>query len=318
MRSTDPSVSPAALSLVLNALETSFPITRRSLSKDLGLGLSTVTRALSTCVSYGILTCEAGTDPESGRPCRAYVPTKGLLLPLLTLSHGSGAVRVLDTSLSPARTAVTELHPSAPPEEAARILSHRLLTMLRGCTSDENVVSPVLLADSELPVGVLQNAVTHTLGKAPLAVISPEDGIARAMRHSHFPREVTSMLFLSVGESSHACLLLRSETDTWSPSPLGRGLSHSLTRALRGAEPSSEGVVRVTAVFLTDLCRFLTPDLIYVEDPRGLLPDKDFFLPLLPDGMEILVDHAPRDLILAEYGAALAGRRMVWDKILSL
>ena len=124
------------------------------------------------------------------------------------------------------------------------------------------------------------------------------------------------MLFLSVGKSSHACLLLRSEADTWCPSPLGRGLSHSLTRTLRTTEPSAEGVVRVTAVFLTDLCRFLTPDLIYVEDPRGLLPDKDFFRPLLPDGMEILIDHAPRDLIRAEYGAALTGRRLLWNKIL--
>ena len=320
MRPTDSSVSPAALSLVLDALETECPITRKSLAKVTGLGLSTVGRALSACMTHGILSCEAGIDPDGGRPCRTYTPAGGLLLPLLTLTRSHGCIRILDTTLHPAHTAVTELHPAAPTEEAARILARRLVIMLRGCNHG-SVASPVLLTDPSLPSSVLRDSITHTLGTPPLTLLSHEEAVARALGCVGIPRTASSVLFLSVGEGAHACLLLREGAGKWCPSPLGRGLTHTLTRTLRAAEPCAEGARRATVVFLTDLCRFMTPDLIYVEDPRGILPDKDFFAPLLLDGVRILVggtgNGRPTDsLTMAERGAALVGRRMLWDRIL--
>ena len=317
MRSTDPSISSAALSHVLDALEVSCPITRRALAEATGLGLSTVGRALSTCVSHGILTNKMGTDPTVGRACSAYIPAEGLLLPLLTLTRGHSTIRILDTALNPVHTAVTELHPAAPTEEAVRILSRRLVALLRGYSGRDHrhVASPILLADNDLPAEVLRDTVTHALGTAPLAILRHEDTVARALGRMGTPKAADSILFLSVGEHPHACLLLRDGAGEWSPSSLGRGLTHTLTRTLRAADSSAEGVRRATAVLLTDLCRFLSPDLIHVEDPRRILPDNDFFAPLLPDGVGILVGGGD-GLTIAEYGAALTGRRMLWDKIL--
>ena len=60
MRSTDPSISPAALSLILDALEVSLPTTRRAVAEATGLGQSTVNRAVSACLTHSILRYEIG------------------------------------------------------------------------------------------------------------------------------------------------------------------------------------------------------------------------------------------------------------------
>ena len=310
-----PSISSAALTRILDALEVSLPTTAKALAKATRLGPSTVTRAVSTCLAHDILHSETGMSPDSGRPCRLLFPDKNLLLPLLTLTREYGVIRVLDMNLTPMATATVELYPASPPEESARLLARRLLILLRGCGKGA-VTAPVLVTDGTLPTHVLRDELAHSLGQAPLAILSHGEAVARAVKSLPLPTEAKSLLFASVGEGAHACLLLKEGDGLWHPSPLGNGLTHTLLRTLRTAEPSSEGIRRGTAVFLTELCRFLCPDLIYIEDGRSIIPNGSFYTPLLPDGVEILVSHAKNGLTMSEQGVALTGRRILWDKIL--
>jgi hypothetical protein len=145
--------------------------------------------------------------------------------------------------------------------------------------------------------------------------MSRGEAVARSMTVKERSRKDTSLLFLSVSEEPHACLLLRGGNGRWMPSSLGENLTNTLFRSLRGTV-SAEALRRGTAVFLTDLCRFLRPDRIWIEDPRGVFSDSGMITALLPRDAEVTV-LSPRDgLTVAEEGAALAGRRMLWEQIL--
>ena len=316
MSPTNPALSPAALSHILDALESVSPATVKALSEATGLGQTTISRAAALGISRGALAYKKSTDPASGRSCRAFVPAKGLLLPVLTLTRGYGSVRIVDTELNPVGTAVTELDPTAPPEEAARLLARRCLTLVRGLGSAGSVTAPVLLVGQGLSADILREAVTDTMGVQPLAVMRHAEAVARAVTVRGPSRKAASLLFLSVGEDTHACLLLRDGEGRWVPSSLGENLTPALSRTLRGTAPSTEGIRRGTAVFLTELCRFIRPDRIEIEDPRGAFPDGGVLASLLPSGVEAEVVSNRDGLTVAEEGAALAGRRMLWEKVL--
>jgi hypothetical protein len=143
------------------------------------------------------------------------------------------------------------------------------------------------------------------------------EAVARAMTVKDRSRKDTSLLFLSVGGDAHACLLLRDGSGRWISSSLGENLTHTLSHTLRGTVPSAEALRRVTAVFLTDLCRFLRPDRIWIEDPRGVFSDSGMITALLPRDVEVTVASQRDGLSVAEEGAALTGRRMLWDQILT-
>ena len=314
MRSSSLSLSPAALTRILDAAESSFPVTRRALSEATGLGLSTVARAEALCLSRGIWRYADGTDPVSGRACRTLLPTGKLLIPLLTVTRERGVVRVVDTAMEVIASAVTELHPAAPPEESARLLCRRGMTLLRGCSAAGRITAPILLADGPA-AAVLNEAAQDVMGASPLAVMSQAEAVSHAARAGALPTAGESLLFVSVGGVPHACLLLLDGAGRWRPTSLGDGLTATLTRALRGSDPSAEGIRRAVAVFLAELCRFLRPDAICLEDPRGILPDGSAYEPLLPEGVAVAVKRG-EGLTAAESGGALAGRRMLWEKIL--
>jgi len=318
MSPTNPALSPAALSRILDALESLSPATVKALSEATRLGQTTISRAAALGISRGALAYKKSTDPISGRPCRVLVPAKGLLLPVLTLTRSYGSVRIVDTELNPVGTAVTELDPTAPPEEAARLLARRCLTLARGLGSTGRVTAPVLLVGQGLSAGILREAVADTMGVQPLAVMSHAEAVARAVTVRNFTPNAASLLFLSVGEDTHACLLLRGGEGRWVPSSLGENLTPALSRALRGTAPSAEGIRRGTAVFLTELCRFIRPDGIRIEDPRGVFPDGEVLASLLPPGVEAEVVSNRDGLTVAEEGAALTGRRMLWEKVLGM
>ena len=317
MRPAQLSLSDAALSEILDAAEASFPTTRRALSEATGLGLSTVTRAESLCLSRGIWRRAPGVDPISGRPCRILRPAEDLLLPLLTLTRESGTVRVVDTALEVRASAVTTLHPAAPPEETLRLLCRRFLSLLRGCGDGGQVTAPVLLVEPSYPAAVpaLRDVVADALGRPPLAVMSHGEAVSRALRLGACADRGDSLLFLSVGPGPHACLLLR-DGRVWKPSPLGDNLTATLSRVLQKQEPSAEGIRRGVATFLTELCRFLRPDRICLEDTRGILPDGEVLAALLPEGVEVTVFPVAEGLTTAETGGVLAGRRMLWERML--
>jgi hypothetical protein len=315
MSSAKPAISPAALALVLDAMESVSPATVKALSEAAELGQTTVSRAAALCRSRGVLAYRKSTDPVSGRPCRALVPATGLLLPLLTVTRDTGIIRAVNMGLKPVGTAVTELDPTAPPEEVARLLTRRCLALLRGLGGSGHVTSPILLAEPGPSARVLREAVADTLGVQPLVVMSRGEAVARSMTVKERSCKDTSLLFLSVSEEPHACLLLRDGNGRWMPSSLGENLTHTLFRSLRGTV-SAEALRRGTAVFLTDLCRFLRPDRIWIEDPRGVFSDSGMITALLPRDVEVTVLSPHDGLSVSEEGAALAGRRMLWEQIL--
>ena len=310
------SVSPTALSALLDAVEITSPATLKSLSAATGLGLSTVARAADLCMRRRILRYGTAADPVSGRACRILLPAEGLLLPVLTLTGGFGSAAVTDMGLTPLCRAVTEFSAATPPEEQARLLAGRCLTLSRGCAGDRQVAAPILVTGEGTEAALFCKAVTDTLGSPPLVLPNLGEATARGLRGLTIPSEADSLLFLSVREGAYATLLLREGDGSWSPSSLGRGLTATLTRALRTCDPSAEGVRRGIAVYLTELCRFLSPGMILLEDPRGVCPDGDLLASLLPDGAEIRVIPPQNGLTVAERGAATEGRRRLWEEIM--
>ena len=308
-------VSTSALSLVLDALEQGTPATRRSLAAATGLGLSTVTRAVTACQSCGILCTRSGIDPVSGRACSLFHPTDGFLIPVVSVSPSHGVIRVLDTDLTPVGTAVTEFFPASHPDDTSRMLAHRCRALLRGCfrQGEIGVAAPILLMADGLCEHTLRRAMENALGLPPLGVMSYGEAAARALGRISRPFEGDSLLLVSVGEPWHACLLLRDGEGKWKPSSLGKGLTTALTRTVRDSRGSMR---RGVAVFLSELCRYLRPDGILLEDFHMVMPEDGGVESLLPAWVKLTV-YAGRDgLSLAEEGAALAGRRMLWDQIL--
>ncbi len=313
-------VSASALLRVLNALEQNSPATLRRLARDTGLGITTVTRAVREAVRMGILGWDEGTDPESGRPCRVAVPASAAILPVLCLTRGRGSVLAVDMALRPLGAAVTELNPAVAPEENLRLLCRRGMTLLRGCAkvSGLAVAAPVLLTEDGIPHrAALSEAVTDAMGVSPSAIAGYGEAVARGVYGEPLPEGCTSLLFLRVGEGNFACLLLRDQEKAWVVSPLGRGLTATLARCLRSSGNSAEALRRGIAGFLTDLCRFVCPDLILIEDTRGILPSAENRPGYLPEGVQVILrTNDTEALTAAERGAALLGRRVLWDRIL--
>lgn len=312
------SVSPAALSAVLDAVEVVPPATLKSISEATGLGLSTVTRAADLCMVRRILRYRNASDPVTGRACRVLVPAEGVLLPVLTLSGGFGSVAVTDMSLTPLYRSAAEFSPSSPPEEQARLLCGRCLTLLRGCGGDRQVAAPILVTGEGMETASVRRAVTDSMGASPLVLTERGEAVSRGIKGSTVSQAADSLLFLSVGEGSYATLLLRDGDGSWSPSSLGRGLTATLVRSLREAAPSAEGVRRGIAVYLTELCRFLSPRRIVIEAPNGVLPDGELLSSLLPEGAEVCAVPSPNGLTVAERGAATEGRRRLWNEIMGI
>lgn len=320
MSDTHSPVSHATLTHVLDTLESRGPTALRELSEGMEISPSTAARAVGRLTESGILTLSEGRDPQSGRIRRVASPAPAAVLSVLSLRRGKGYIRALDCGLNHLGTAITELNPAVPPEENLRLLCRRGMTLLRGCAGASGlpVAAPVLLVEEETPNrGALTEAVADAMGVAPLAVISDQEAIARGLRREALPQSVASLLFLRVGEGDRTALLLRAGGG-WVASPLGRGLTATLGQYLPSAGSSCEAVRRGAVGFLADLCRFLTPDLVMMEDARGCLPDAEVVGGLLPHGVEVRLRIADADtLSMAEVGAALLGRRMLWDSLIA-
>lgn len=320
MNPTHTAVSPSALSRVLDAMDGRDTVTLRALSEQTGLGATTVSRAVQKATRLGILSIDEGTDPVSGRPCHTVAPAASVILPILTLNQGCGTVRATDPRLTPLGCAVSELNPAMAPEENLRLLCRRGMALLRGCAHGTGwgVSAPVLVTDTESAIqSGLSEAIAAVMGVPPMVSLTYGEAIARGLSAMDLPRKASTLLFLRTGEGAFACILCRDGAFRWQESPLGRSLSAVLSRYPASAG-GAEGAIRWGAVsFVTDLCRFLSPDLLVWEDPRHDGPSEEALRPLLPGGISIAVHKTPaHGLSLAEYGAALTGRRILWDKLL--
>lgn len=322
MNQTDPSVSSPALRLVLDALETEGTHTRRSLAEATRLSDSTVSRAIRLGIRRGLLIRKEGADPVSGRPCRHILPAPGLLIPLLSLYPHHGSLRVLNPGLIPEGSTSVELNPAFTPEENLRLLCRRGLPLLRGMATRTglSVTSPILVSDkASAPAATLAACLTDTVGLPPLLMPDRDDCIARALSAGALPqkRDAASALFMRVGNGDHACILLRTPQGGWTVSSLGHRLTPGLRRTLPASNCPPELLRRSVIDLLAELCRFLSPDIILLEDARGILPTEEEWRRLLPEGSPVVIlSPGEGGLTLAERGAALLGRRALWDRIL--
>lgn len=309
-------VSNPALRRILAALEPSRPLPLRAIAEATDLSPSTVARAVAELTALGILAEDEGIDPAGRRPCRVILPASVAVLPVLAVSEAHGEVTALDLAAHTLGVASVELDPSLPPEEGLRLLCRRAMPLLRGCAAATglSVCAPVLLTDRSGTFSA--EAVTDTVGLPPLATVGYGEAVAAAAGYQSLPEEAASLLHIH-GADRRVSLLTRCAKESWSLSPAGERLTHVLTRYTADSV-GPDALRKGTARFLRELCGFLAIDCILAEDPSGVLPSPEEARLLLPDETAWIRRQAHEgEPSLAVLGAFTAGRRLLWEKILS-
>ncbi len=318
MSLTEPSLSPKTLAGILDALERKGPLSRRELAALASVSPSTVSRAAEYLTGVGVLT------PSSPQTEQRTAPTlaPAAVLPVLTLRRGQGSVHALNARLELLGTSVTELNPDGNREECLRLLCRRAMTLLSGCAkaSALPVAAPVLLVErDESAQGRWRETVTDTMGVAPLAMIREDTAIAYGLPREALPENAASLLYLRTGEMNSAYLLARSDTGDWVKSPPKQTLGEALTRYLRREDGAAEAQRRGVLRFIRDLSGFTRPDLLLLEDPRGLFRKENPWREALPEGVELIHRKSPpTGLSLPITGAAEYARRLLWEKMAGL
>jgi hypothetical protein len=196
------------------------------------------------------------------------------------------------------------------------------MTLLGGCAKASGlpVAAPILLTDGVPSArSAWEEAVTDIMGVPPLAVMGEDTAIARALRWEILPPNASSLLYLRTGENPAAYLFSRSEAGLWAVSPLKQTLGEALFRYLKQEDTTADAQRRGILRFIRDLNGFFPPELLLLEDPRGLFQERNTWRETLPDGMEILLyePHA-RSISLPVIGAATYARRLLWEKLTGL
>ncbi|MBO5511660.1 MAG: helix-turn-helix transcriptional regulator [Clostridia bacterium] len=309
-------VSNPALRRILAALEPSRPLPLRAIAEATDLSPSTVARAVAELTALGILTEDEGIDPAGRRPCRVILPAPVAVLPVLAVSEAHGEVTALDLAAHTLGTASVELDPALPPEEGMRMLCRRAMPLLRGCATATglSVCAPVLLTDRSGTFST--EAVTDTVGLPPLVTVGYGEAVAAAVECQPVPKEAASLLHIH-GADRRVTLLTRRDGESWRLSPVGMRLTRAFTR-YTAEERSPDALRKGTARFLRELCEFLAIDCILAEDPSGVLPSPEEARLLLPDEtVWIRREVRESEPSLSVLGAFTAGRRLLWEKILS-
>lgn len=202
MHPSESSLSPRALTGILDALEHDPPHTRRRLGDLASLSPSTVSRAVGHLTEAGVLTYPryGQADPKRIDGAEALILSPLALLPILIMSHNVGSVYVLQGDATPVGATVTELNPLWDTATRLTSLCRRAMILLNGCATATGL--PVAAPTLWMKGGVTDsNACTETildiLGVAPLAILGEETAIARGIKRvlpSSF--QVDSLLYL--------------------------------------------------------------------------------------------------------------------------
>ena len=312
-------LSRQALAGILDALEHKNPLSRQELSALASVSSSTASRAAGFLSQVGVLS--ASRRQNETHPV-ALSLTPLAVLPVLTLGQCHGTVQALNARLDPLGSTITELNPEQTDKERLRLLCRRAMTLLNGCTkaSGLSAAAPILLTDGVPPAPkAWEEAVTDIMGVPPLAVMREDTAIARALRWEDLPQNASSLLYLRTGESPTAYLFSRSESDSWAVSPPRQTLCEALSRSLSREDSTAEGQGRGILRFIQDLNGFFPPELLVLEDPRGLFQEGNTWKEALPDGLEVIPYMPPaQDLTLPVMGAATYARRLLWEKMTGL
>lgn len=321
MNPTESSLSPKALNRILDALEQRSPISRRDLADIASVSPSTASRAAEYLSRTGVL---------DSRPRSEYRPAALSLAPvaaLPVLSHGRtrSTVHVLNARLDPLGSAVTELNPGQDAGERLRPLCRRAMTLLSACAKASGlpVAAPILLTDmtdgDPSARRKWEETVEDIMGVPPLAVMGEDTAISRALLWEALPSDASSLLYLRTGESPAVYLFSKSGADAWTASPPRQTLGEALSRSLSREDSTAEGQRRGILRFIRDLNGFFPPELLLLEDPRGLFRDGTTWREALPDGIKPIL-YAPRahGIPISVIGAAMHARRLLWEKMTGL
>ena len=312
-------LSRQALAGILDALEHKNPLSRQELSALASVSSSTASRAAGFLSQVGVLS-ESHRQSEPTPTALSLAPVAAL--PILIPGRDRGTIHILNARLEPMGSAAIALSPEQTEEERLRLLCRRAMTLLSGCTkaSGLSAAAPILLTDG-VPSApkAREEAVTDIMSVPPLAVMREDTAIARALRWEDLPQNASSLLYLRTGESPTAYLFSRSESDSWAVSPPRQTLCEALSRSLSREDSTAEGQGRGILRFIQDLNGFFPPDLLVLEDPRGLFQEGNTWKEALPDGLEVIPYMPPaQDLTLPVMGAATYARRLLWEKMTGL
>lgn len=320
MDHTQNPLSRQALSKILDALEQKTPINRRELATLASASPSTTARAVGYLTQVGLLTPSHHTQTE--HPSGLLSLNPAAILPVLTLNHGFGAVYALNARMELLGTAITELSRKQDGRACMRALGRRAMILLHGCANATGlpVTAPVLLTESSASVREDPSEVMiDTMGVAPLAILDESAAIAHSLRWEALPENAAFLLYLRTGELHSACLFARSDTGHWVVSPPKQALGEALTRYLKRENGTAEAQRHGISCFIRDLGGFIRPELLLLEDPRGLFREEKHWRSLRFDGMEVLLRESPRaELSLPITGAAGYARRILWERMTGL
>ncbi len=304
---------------VLDAMEYGFPTSKGRLEALTDLGTTTVRRAYRQLIREGVMALKYGPDPDSGRASDLLTLVRYPVLPVLEITDAYMVWRLCDTRGGSVFATVRDRGGFYTPEDDLATLMGQVSAIMRagtcGLPAAVPLQPPVLLIparDSSL-VGIVR----RVLDTAPSCVLTPEESAALELRYHPATQDAASVLYLRIGETRTITLLTRTRTDDgrspFTPAACAAGLEQTLRDYTKGHRPHTQGWWQRTAAFLTDLCRFITPDCAVLELDREQEGAK-LLRAALPSSVKFIrIQYALNAPSLAHSGALRLTRRALWD-----
>ena len=319
-RPAETHVGTSSRAAILEAMEYDAPTSRARLCTRSGLGTSTVRRACLQLIKEGVLALKYGRDPDSGVSCDLITLGRYPVLPVLELADTYMVYRLCDTLGQSVFATVRDRGGFCTPEDDLATLMGQVSTILRagtcGLPKSIPLQPPVLLCPSEETAA--SKWVERVMVTPPAYHLTPLEAAALEMRYHAATRVASSILHRRVGDAVSIALLARDPTHRgggFFPLPCANGLGDALAAQARRATPHTREWWYSASEFLTDLCRYLTPDRVVVEMDRPVIEPAELREHLPPSVQLVFLQYALNTPSLAHRGAIRLTRRALWDQM---
>lgn len=320
-RPTDINVCSESRSAVLDAMEYGFPTSKNRLEALTGLGTTTVRRAYRQLIREGVMALKYGRDPDSGRASDLLTFVRYPVLPVLEITNAYMVWRLCDTRGGSVFATVRDRGGFCTPEDDLITLMGQVSAISRagtcGLPAKVPLQPPVLLLPSR--DSALVGTVRRVLDVAPTHILTPGEAAALELRYHPATQNAASVLYLRIGEARTITMMTRTRTDDgrspFAPAACASGLEQTLRDYTKDHRPHTRGWWQQTAAFLSDFCRFITPDCVVLELDREQEGVK-FLRASLPASLKFIrINYALNTPSLAHRGALRLTRRVLWDSM---